>query len=187
MRIHRSLLAGVCAVGLGIALTACGGGDDSDDSGMSASASPARGTETVSIKAIGGFDGVLVDSQGAALYTSDKDTAKKIACTDGCATMWLPLAAPASGQPTSSDSSIGEKLGTVQRPDGTSQVTFDGNPLYSFVDDGTGEVTGNGFTDSFNGTTFTWTVATVGDSAGDSSDSSAGDSGGDSGGAIGGY
>jgi hypothetical protein len=41
-------------------------------------------------------------------------------------------------------------------------VTFDGKPLYSFVQDSPGKVTGNGFSDSFGGTNFTWTAATAG-------------------------
>jgi predicted lipoprotein with Yx(FWY)xxD motif len=184
---RKSILALAVASLLALALAACGGNDDSDDSGMSASASATGGTETVSTESIGGFDGVLVDSQGAALYTSDQDTGGRIACTDGCAAEWLPLAAPASGEPTSGDSSIQEKLGTVQRPDGGRQVTFEGKPLYSFVDDSPGQVTGDGFSDSFNGTTFTWTVATASGSADAGSESSAGDSEDDSGGAYGGY
>jgi predicted lipoprotein with Yx(FWY)xxD motif len=178
----KSILTLGSALLLALVLAACGGDDDSGDSGMSASASAAGGSETVSTESISGFDDVLVDSQGAALYTSDQDTGSRIACTDGCATEWLPLAAPAGGQPTSDDSSIQEKLGTVKRPDGSSQVTFDGLPLYTFADDSPGQVTGDGFSDSFNGTTFTWTVATASGSADTSSDSSAGDSGDDSGG-----
>jgi hypothetical protein len=57
----------------------------------------------------------------------------------------------------------------VKRSDGTSQVTFGGKPLYSFVQDSSGQVTGNGFTDSFGGTNFTWTVATASGSAASSS------------------
>ena len=37
-----------------------------------------------------------------------------------------------------------------------------GKPLYSFVQDSPGQVTGNGVSDSFGGTNFTWTAATVG-------------------------
>ena len=51
-------------------------------------------------------------------------------------------------------------LAVVNRPDGTSQVTYKGAPLYTFAEDTSpGEVNGNGVSDSFNGTDFTWHVA----------------------------
>ena len=62
-------------------------------------------------------------------------------------------------------SSVQGKLSVVDRPDGTSQVTFNGMPLYSFVQDSPGQVTGDGVSDSFGGTDFTWTVASTGTSA----------------------
>jgi predicted lipoprotein with Yx(FWY)xxD motif len=135
-----------------------GGSDDSDSAsadGMSG------GGQTVATQSISGVDDVLVDSSGMALYTNDLDSRSKIACTDQCLAEWLPLAAPSGRQPGSDDASVQEKLGTVQRPDGSSQVTFDGLPLYTFVDDTPGQVTGNGFSDSFGGDDFVWTVATA--------------------------
>jgi hypothetical protein len=58
-------------------------------------------------------------------------------------------------------------LGTTQGSDGSTQVTFGGKPLYTFAEDTPGQVTGNGFSDSFGGTHFVWTAATVsGSSAG---------------------
>jgi predicted lipoprotein with Yx(FWY)xxD motif len=88
------------------------------------------------------------------------DTAGKLACDAGCTGIWVPLAAPQGG-PTAAVMTVGSKLGTVMRPDGSSQVTFDGKPLYTFVQDSSGQVTGNGATDEFGGTHFTWTVATA--------------------------
>jgi hypothetical protein len=70
------------------------------------------------------------------------------------------------------------KLGAVMTPDGTSQVTYGGKPLYTFVSDSPGQVTGNGFTDSFNGTSFTWTAATAGGTSANSSSTSTGSSSG---------
>jgi predicted lipoprotein with Yx(FWY)xxD motif len=35
-------------------------------------------------------------------------------------------------------------LGTVQQPDGTDHVTYNGSPLYTFVQDSSGHVTGQG-------------------------------------------
>jgi predicted lipoprotein with Yx(FWY)xxD motif len=70
--------------------------------------------------------------------------------------------------PTAADG-VG-KLGTVKRPDGTMQVTAAGKPLYTFVQDSPGKVTGDGFSDDFNGQKFTWNAALAeGKSAGSGS------------------
>jgi predicted lipoprotein with Yx(FWY)xxD motif len=148
-----AVLLAIPAIAAGVA--ACGGGDD-DSGDMTAAGSEAG--STVSVESLGDAGEVLVDEQGAALYTNDRDTASKIACTGECTSIWVPLSA-SNGAPTSDDSSVEGKLGTIDRPDGTRQVTFEGKPLYSFVEDGPGAVTGDGLPDSFGGTEFVWTVA----------------------------
>jgi predicted lipoprotein with Yx(FWY)xxD motif len=188
MHVKRNSIVALAAASLlALALAACGGSDNSSTTAASGS-STAAGGDTVTTMTIGGTGNVLVDSKGAALYTNDMDQGSKVACTDSCVTEWVPLAAPAGGQPTSSDSSVQAKLGTVKRPDGASQVTFGGKPLYTFVEDGAGQVTGNGESDSFGGTDFTWTVATGGGGSSASSGSSAATTtSGSSGGGYGGY
>jgi predicted lipoprotein with Yx(FWY)xxD motif len=149
------LLAGASLTAL--VLAACGGNSSDNGNGGNSMASS---SDFVSTRSVDGFGTVLVDSQDAALYTNDMDRGSKIVCTAGCAADWTPLVAPSGDRPTSDDSAVQAKLGTIKRPDGTSQVTFDDKPLYSFVEDPAGEVTGDGFTDSFAGTRFVWTVAT---------------------------
>ncbi len=130
---------------LALLLVACGGGSDSK-------------TSTVSLDS-----GVLVDSAGAPLYTSDQEKSGRVACTGGCASIWLPLEAPGPGAPTAGDGVSGE-LGVVKRPDGSRQVTLDGRPLYRFAEDGNdGKATGDDLTDSFDGRQFTWQVEGSGD------------------------
>jgi hypothetical protein len=75
--------------------------------------------------------------------------------------------------------------GVVTRPDGSRQVTFNGRPLYSFVQDGSGEVTGDGFSDAFDGHQFTWNVVSVGSVGSQPNTSSS--NGSSSGGAPSGY
>jgi predicted lipoprotein with Yx(FWY)xxD motif len=49
------------------------------------------------------------------------------------------------------------------RPDGKTQVTFDGKPLYRFAEDASPKtVTRNGAKDTFGGKNFTWHVASPG-------------------------
>ncbi len=159
----RAILAIAITPVLAIGLAACGGSSNSSDPTTAASTNTSAGADTVATKSVSGTGDVLVDSSGAALYTNDMDSASKIACTGQCLTEWVPLAA--QGSPTSSDSAVEAKLGTVKRPDGGSQVTFGGKPLYTFVEDSSGQVTGNGFADSFGGVNFVWTAATVGGSS----------------------
>jgi predicted lipoprotein with Yx(FWY)xxD motif len=132
---------------LAIALAACGGG--SNDNAATASS----GTSSTTV----GLDnGLLVDSTGAALYSSEQEKTGTVMCTGACTSIWLPLKAPASGQPTAGDGVSG-KLGTVKRPDGARQVTLDGRPLYRFAEDtDKGKATGDNVSDSFGGQKFTW-------------------------------
>src|SRR5512144_2255855 len=183
---RRSILVLTSVPIIAIALAACGSSNNSSSSNSSAAATtgPASGG-TVSVQPVGEVGNVLVDAQGNTLYTNNQDSGSKVACTGQCTGIWQPLAAPSSGQPTSSDSSVQAKLDVVKLPDGSSQVTFGGKPLYTFVQDSPGQATGNGVTDSFGGTSFTWTAATTGGSAsgaassgGASSSTSGGSSGG---------
>ena len=158
---YRSILAFAVPV-LAIALSACGGGNDNSTTSSTSAATTGGAAGAVSVQSISGVGDVLVDSQGDALYTNDQDSGSTIACTGECTSIWVPVAAPSSGQPSSDDSAVESKLGVVKRSDGTSQVTFDGKPLYSFVQDSAGQATGDGVSDSFGGTSFTWTVASSG-------------------------
>jgi predicted lipoprotein with Yx(FWY)xxD motif len=147
----------LAAIVAALALAACGGGDDGSDSTASASS---NGGETVAVEEIGDAGSVLVDSTGQALYTSDQEASGKVLCTDGCESFWAPLAID-RGRP---EGSVPGELGVVERPDGTRQVTHDGTPLYTFTEEGSGEVTGDGFADAFDGREFTWNVVAVDES-----------------------
>ena len=163
MKLRRGFLALIAVPVLAIGLAACGGSSNSSGGSSNAAASTSSATpvsnssDTVSTKSVSGVGTVLVDSKGDALYTNNQDTASKIACMGSCQTIWPALMAPSGGKPTSSDSAVQAKLGVA-----SGQVTFGGKPLYTFASDSPGQVTGNGFMDSFNGTNFTWTVAMAG-------------------------
>ena len=162
MNVKRAPLLTIAAVALvAIGLAACGGSSNSSDNASAAASTTAGGSNTVSTKSVSGVGTVLVDSKGDALYTNNQDSGMNVACTGSCTSIWVPLMAPSSGQPTASDQAVQAKLGVVKSKGG-SQVTYGGKPLYTFVQDSPGQVTGNGFTDNFGGTSFTWTVASSG-------------------------
>jgi predicted lipoprotein with Yx(FWY)xxD motif len=142
------------AAGVILLFSACGG--SSSDSGAEGSSSAG----TVSVSSVDGVGDVLVDAQGAALYAADQEMDGMVVCTDSCAAIWEPLTVGDVDEPTAGDG-LGDKLGVVRRPGGERQVTFEGRPLYRFVEDPSpGTVTGNGFADTFAGRLFTWHVAT---------------------------
>jgi predicted lipoprotein with Yx(FWY)xxD motif len=135
------------------ALTACGSGSTSGHAKGGGGPS-----DTVSLASVSGVGKVLVDAKGFALYSPVQEKGGTIRCTASCASIWLPLTT--KGAPAASS---GIKLGTVMRPDGKTQVTFDGKPLYRFAEDSAPRsVGGNGVSDNFGGKSFTWHVASPG-------------------------
>lgn len=85
---------------------------------------------------------VLVDSNGMTLYDFHKDKGTTSSCYGACAENWPPM--QSEGEPTVGNGASASKLGTTERKDGTTQVTYDGHPLYTYVgDQGPGEANGN--------------------------------------------
>jgi predicted lipoprotein with Yx(FWY)xxD motif len=148
-RILKRLAAPGALAVAALVLASCGG----DDGGSTAVA--ADPNHTVSTADVDGRD-VLVNADGEALYISDEEQAAgDILCvSDGCLAFWEPLTID-SGQPTGDATG---NLGVVARPDGTDQVTLDGDPLYTFTDDSPGQINGDGLSDTFDGQTLTWRV-----------------------------
>jgi predicted lipoprotein with Yx(FWY)xxD motif len=159
------LVAGAMAAAAAI-LVACGGGGGGDNA---ATAATSAGGKTVSVQQVGDAGRVLVDSHGQALYASDQEANGMVLCTGACNSFWEPLTVKGSAP---QGGSVPGKLGTVKRPDRGMQLTYNGMPLYSFTQEGPGEVTGDGFKDAFNGQQFTWHVISVGGSGGSSGSSS---------------
>jgi predicted lipoprotein with Yx(FWY)xxD motif len=104
----------------------------------SAPAVSSAGT-TLDAKTIGGRQ-IVTNAQGFTLYWFAPDTSTASKCTGSCATYWPPVKGPATAM-----SGVTGKLGTITRPDGTTQATYDGHPLYTFAGDtAPGQAKGNG-------------------------------------------
>lgn len=85
----------------------------------------------------------LTDAAGMTLYTFANDVPGTSNCYDQCAVAWPPLLAEADAELTAADG-ISGALGTTERTDGTLQVTYDGWPLYYWVNDAApGDTTGH--------------------------------------------
>lgn len=82
----------------------------------------------------------LAGEGGLTLYTNADEADGSIACTDACVANWPPLEAPVDAGDANAD-----LLGTVTRPDGIEQVTYNGFPLYYFAGDSAeGDIAGQG-------------------------------------------
>jgi len=132
---------------------------------------------TTEVDEVSRADGTLVGGAGAsqpgyALYVFDNDQgATGSTCAGDCADMWPPLLVADSG------ASGVSSLGTITRPDGSLQATYNGQPLYFFAQDGMpGETSGDGANN-------VWWLAEG--SSRDSGDDTGGDNGGDSAGSGG--
>jgi predicted lipoprotein with Yx(FWY)xxD motif len=96
------------------------------------------GGVTLKIAKIGGVT-VLTNSKGHTLYRFAPDTPAASRCTGSCAAYWPPV----TGTPKAGPGVTG-KLGTIRRPGGATQVTYNGHPLYTYIgDSGPGQAHGN--------------------------------------------
>src|SRR5262249_25493667 len=78
---------------------------------------------------IGGVT-VLTSAQGFTLYWFAPDTPARSACYGTCAGYWPPVTV--TGTPSAGPGVTG-RLGTIKRADGTTQVTYNGHPPYTYV------------------------------------------------------
>jgi predicted lipoprotein with Yx(FWY)xxD motif len=154
MRTRLLPFASTAGIAVLLVLAACsapaGAGSSSasasESAAASASGSEAAGTTyTVKIAHTSAGD-ALVGEDGKTLYFFAKDTNGTIACTGSCTGTWPPFALD-SGEKTAAGAGVNASwLATVMRPDGKTQVTYNGHPLYYFASDtAAGDAKGNGY------------------------------------------
>ena len=164
----RILLALMAAAAGAAVLAACGSSSGSSG-GSSGSSSPvAVSSSTLKTAKIGGAT-VLTNGKGFTLYSFAPDTATKSNCNGACAKYWPPVKGPATA------SGVKGTFATIKRSDGSTQATFDGHPLYTYVGDtAPGQAKGNGLNLSGG----VWHEVTTSGSAPSGSSSSGSGSGG---------
>jgi predicted lipoprotein with Yx(FWY)xxD motif len=168
--VTAALTIGVAA----LVLAACGGGEDDGDA---TTADAGADSGIVSVQSVDGTE-VLVDTAGRTLYSAEVEQGGRVRCTGACTSIWDPVGASAR-QAKSASADLDLELGAVERPEGAEQLTYDGLPLYTFTEEGPGQLDGDGFVDEFEGTRFEWAAATATGGSG-SADSDAPSSGGGS-------
>jgi predicted lipoprotein with Yx(FWY)xxD motif len=130
-------------------IAGCGGGSSSSTSTEAeapaekaaaaepeeAEAEPEGEPTPVSLGEAAGVGKIIVDSEGMTLYYFQKDQkgSGKSKCEGACAEAWPPLLT--EGEPEAMKGVKSAMLGTIERNDGTTQVTYAGWPLYTFVGD----------------------------------------------------
>jgi predicted lipoprotein with Yx(FWY)xxD motif len=94
----------------------------------------------------------IADAEGRALYLFEADTQGRnggpagSTCKDDCAAAWPPFTTAGTTQVNEGVS--GDLVGTLEREDGATQVTYNGWPLYYYAkDEKPGDTTGHDIED----------------------------------------
>lgn len=87
---------------------------------------------------------VLATTGHLALYTWNQEKGLKVKCTGACATTWPPLTIPHGTMAPKHIAGVMGTFGEVMRPDGKTQVTYNGHPLYTFHGDSPTKILCNG-------------------------------------------
>jgi predicted lipoprotein with Yx(FWY)xxD motif len=160
MSFPKRISAAALATGT-IALIAagCGGAGGSSSSPPAAFTNPPAHTTTVSTTKKPDLGRILVNSEGFTVYTFSKDKQTNIPCLDtcpersacyeACEEAWPPV--PVSGTAEAAGGVDPYEIGTTRRKNGTLQMTYAGQPLYTYSgDERPGETNGDG-TGAFEG------------------------------------
>lgn len=90
------------------------------------------------------FGSILATKGHLALYTWNQEKVRKVKCTGACAKMWPPLTIPHDTMAPKHIAGVMGTFGEVMRPDGRTQVTFNGHPLYTYHGDTPTKILCNG-------------------------------------------
>ena len=109
-----------------------GSASSSGSSSASSSAAPS-GPAHIALGSNSQLGSFLVDDKGMTLYMFTTDKPNTSNCYGKCAQFWPPLLT--SGAAVGASGLDASRLGTTTRTDGTTQVTYNGWPLYYFAKD----------------------------------------------------
>ena len=93
------------------------------------------------------FGPILATPKKQPLYYWTRENDFRVHCTGGCARLWPPLVVRNTSAVPRHIPGIKGTFGTIRRPDGRLQVTFNRRPVYSYVHEGPRQV----FCDNVNG------------------------------------
>ncbi len=84
------------------------------------------------------YGSMLFNAEQQAIYLFDKEESDAAQCYGECAAAWPPVLT--DGEPQAGGGAQAKLLGTTERDDGTTQVTYNGHPLYYYAHEGPGQV-----------------------------------------------
>ena len=90
------------------------------------------------------FGQILATPGHLALYTWNQEKGLKVKCTGACAKTWPPLTIPHGTMAPKHIAGVMGTFGELMRPDGTTQVTYNGHALYRFHGDTPTKILCNG-------------------------------------------
>ena len=110
-----------------------------------ATATPTEGAAAYTVNVATGAAGdYLAGEGGMTLYVKQGDSTAATNCTGACLDSWPPFTVE-SGEQVAAGAGVSGTLATFARPEGTTQVTYNGQPLYYFTGDAAaGDTNGQG-------------------------------------------
>jgi len=136
----------VSIAGIAVLAAACGSAASSTTTTNATSTGSGVSAKSVKLASamLPSVGSVLTGPNGRTLYYFTSDSSGSSTCTGQCAVVWPPLLVPAGSKPALS-SGVSGAVATVMRPDGSTQITYKGHPLYYFQGDtATGQDKGQG-------------------------------------------
>ncbi|MGC9214615.1 COG4315 family predicted lipoprotein [Athalassotoga sp.] len=130
-----------------IFVTALGMAQTWSTGAASQSTSNATSNYTINVSYKTGIGNYLVDANGMTLYYLDGESTSTIKCNGMCLSFWPAFNVKSIVVPSGLNSS---NFQIFKRPDGSSQLSYEGKPLYYFIRDSyRGDVSGNNLKDPF--------------------------------------
>jgi predicted lipoprotein with Yx(FWY)xxD motif len=150
---RRRLVALAALAVVGAIAAGCGGGNSGGGSssgggggggGYGGGGAPSTSSGPATVKTSTSKAGtILTDGSGRTLYLFMKDTTNQSNCSGACVSAW-PVN-QSNGTPKAQSGVKASLLGTIKRGDGTTQVTYNGHPLYYYSGDSqAGQLNGQG-------------------------------------------
>lgn len=138
----------ICTVLAALVAAGCGDDGDAETSTSGATSTAQQATTKIAQEAAkpgskvtvrsSPFGKMLWDGKGRALYLFTRDAGKRSRCYGACAKAWPPFYT--KGPPRAGKGAEASELSTTKRRNGRLQVTYNGHPLYYYVDDPKGQV-----------------------------------------------